>query len=371
MKKLLNYIPVLGVALAFTACESDLDGATYNAETAQAAVLDTPSSTNIVLNAANANDAALTLTWAKPDFGYSAISTTNIDFDLAGNDFAHARQLAAVTTATEQSVTVNDLNSAVINLLNDYGIEGDFSARDYEIRLASHISQAADTLYSNVITLNITPYSMDVQYPQIWVIGDYCGWNHGASQFLYSANFDDNYAGMIYFDGKAANGWKLTPAASWDAEWGMSGTPAAEAPTQTLVTSGGGNITTYSHNSYYLEFNSASGELKVSQAYDSWGVVGNHNGWGSGDTKMTLASETDDTGATQYFLTATMDMDAGNTWKIRPDEKWENDKGPGQLKFEGDVADNGDGNFIANEAGSYTIKWYFNKVEQSLVVTKN
>ena len=39
MKKLLNYIPVLGVALAFAACESDLDGATYNAETAQAAVL--------------------------------------------------------------------------------------------------------------------------------------------------------------------------------------------------------------------------------------------------------------------------------------------------------------------------------------------
>ena len=370
MKKLLNYIPVLGVALAFAACESDLDGATYNAETAQPAVLNAPASTNIVLNAANANDAALTLTWAKPDFGYSAISTTNIDFDLAGNDFAHARQLAAVTTAVEQSITVNDLNSAVINLLNDYGVEGDYSARDYEIRLASHISQAADTLYSNVITLNITPYSMDVQYPSISVRGSYNGWDWPSCQKVYSANFDDNYAGMIYFDGKAQEGWKFCGDENWSTNnWGVGETVVPED--DNILTQGGSDIKAYSHNSYYLEFNAATGELKVSQAYDSWGIVGNHNGWGSGDTPMTLGTETDATGATQHFLTATMNMDAGNTWKIRPDEKWENDKGPAQLKFEGDVADNGDGNFIANEAGSYTIKWYFNKVEQKLVVTKN
>ena len=74
---------------------------------------------------------------------------------------------------------------------------------------------------------------------------------------------------MIYFNGLAnVEGWKLTPAGDWNnGEWGMSGTPAAEAPTQTLVTSGGGNITTYSHNSYYIEFNTTTCELKVSQAY--------------------------------------------------------------------------------------------------------
>ena len=103
MKKLLNYIPVLGVAMAFAACESDLDGTTYNAETAQPAVLSTPATTNIVLEAANASDVAVSLSWEKANFGYSAISTTNIDFDLAGNNFANARQLAAVTTATTQT----------------------------------------------------------------------------------------------------------------------------------------------------------------------------------------------------------------------------------------------------------------------------
>ena len=372
MKKLLNYIPVLGVAMAFAACESDLDGTTFNAQTAQPAVLNAPATTNIVLEAANASDVAVSLSWEKADFGYSAISTTNIDFDLAGNNFANARQLAAVTTATTQDITVNDLNSAVINLLNDHGIEEDYSARDYEIRLSSSISQAADTLYSNVITLNITPYSMDVQYPSISIRGDYNGWDWASCQKVYSANFDDNYAGMIYFDGKAQNGWKFCLDEGWATNWGDTAEGAIPAEsTSVTLTAGGANITSYSRGSYYIEFNSSTLEMTISQAYDSWGIVGNHNGWGSGDTPMTLGQETDAAGNVQHFLTATMHMDANNTWKIRPDEKWENDKGPGQLKYEGDVADNGDGNFIATEAGEYTIKWYFNKVEQSLVVTRN
>ena len=370
MKKLLNYIPVLGVALAFAACESDLDGATYNSETAQPAVLNTPATTSYVLDAANANNVALTLEWTQADFGYSAISTTNIDFDLAGRDFAHARQLAAVTTAKSLEITVNDLNSAVINLLNDYGIEEDYSARDYEIRLSSHISQAADTLHSNVITLNITPYSMDVQYPSISVRGDYNGWDWPSCQKVYSENFDNNYVGMIYFDGKAQNGWKFCGDADWNTNnWGIGETAVTEG--NNTLAEGGGDIKVYSHNSYWFEFNNETGELKVSQAYDSWGIVGNHNNWDKDDTKMTLGQETDESGNVQHFLTATMHMEAGNTWKIRPDEKWENDKGPSQLKFEGDVADNGDGNFRADETGEYTIKWYFNKVEPYIVVTRN
>ena len=369
MKKLLNYIPACLAALAFTACESNLEEVTYNAATAKAAVLSGLNS-SYVLDAQLSDQTAFTLQWQEPDMGYDAIVTNYVELDVAGNSFATPVVAASVGVGGSYSFTHNDLNNLLMGLLEDRGME--LVATDFEFRIASSISLAADTLYSNVVTTNITPFVGERQYPKLWIIGDYCGWNHGSSQFLYSANEDENYAGIVYFDGKAANGWKLTPAGDWNnGEWGMSGTPAAEAPTQTLVTSGGDNITSYSHNSYYLEFNTTTCELKVSQAYDSWGIVGNHNGWGSGDTKMTLASETDATGATQYYLTATLDMPAGNTWKIRPDEKWENDKGPSQLAFEGDVADNGDGNFIANEAGSYTIKWYFNKVEQKLVVTKN
>ena len=242
MKKLLNYIPVLGVALAFAACESDLDGATYNAETAQAAVLSDLTTTNYVLESRNSENVAFTLEWTKPDLGYPAIVTTTIDLDLAGKDFSHARSLASVTTATSQEVTVGSLNSAIINLLHDYGIEEDFSARNFEIRLASSISQAKEPLYSNVLTLNITPYSMDIQYPEIYVIGDYNGWAQDESQqSLFSFSEDGvNFEGIIDFNEKAANGFKLKGAIdNWDnGNWGTDGNAAApdeEAASITLI----------------------------------------------------------------------------------------------------------------------------------------
>jgi hypothetical protein len=39
------------------------------------------------------------------------------------------------------------------------------------------------------------------------------------------------------------------------------------------------------------------------------------------------------------------------------------------VKYEGVEAS--DGNFIVIEDGNYTIKWYFNKVEEKMIVNKN
>lgn len=51
-----------------------------------------------------------------------------------------------------------------------------------------------------------------------------------------------------------------------------------------------------------LEFNNTTGELKVSKPHNSWGIVGDHNSWGSGDTMMTLETETDENNKFQYYL---------------------------------------------------------------------
>lgn len=373
--KIFNYLFLAGALLAMASCENDMEKLTYHSGEAQAAVLDTPAQTSLVLEARNEGNVALDLTWSKPDFGYEAIVTNNVELDLASNNFSNPRTIASGSSTTlEHTITVGDLNSNIINLLADNGIEEDFSTREYQLRIASSISIDADTLYSNVITLNITPYSMDVQYPKLWVVGKYCDWNHGNSQFLYSANFDDNYAGMIYFNGLAnVEGWKLTPAGDWaNGEWGMSGTPAAEAPTQTLVTSGGGNITTYSHNSYYIEFNTSTCELKVSQGRDFWGVIGINGKWGDNDDiEMTYEAASDSNEG--HNLTAVVEVTNGDTFKIRPDHAWDGEINADNIAFEGDVAKNdGDNNLkLTAGNGSYTIKWYFNKVEQKLVVTKN
>lgn len=174
---------------------------------------------------------------------------------------------------------------------------------------------------------------------------------------------------MVYFDGKAADGWKFCGTEDWSTDnWGAPESMTPEQSPVTLVSGNGGDIKAYSKNSYYLEFNNTTGELKVSKPHNSWGIVGDHNSWGSGDTMMTLETETDENNKFQYYLKATLDMSAGNKWKIRPEEKWEDDIAPGAV--EGEFEDAGDGNFKVSEAGNYTIKWYFNKVTPKIIVVK-
>ncbi|WP_294616093.1 SusE domain-containing protein [uncultured Bacteroides sp.] len=366
MKKVFSYISALSLALAFNACESNLDTVTYDASLAKPAVF-TALDASYELDAQKSEEVVFTLKWTEPDMGYQAAVTNNVELDIAGNDFAQKRVVASVGKGGEYALTHNDLNNLLLGLLEDAGMGVD--PVDVELRISSSISEAVKPVYSNTISTNITPFVGEREYPKIWIVGDYCGWNHGNSQFIYSANEDDSYAGMVYFDGKAQNGWKLTPQGQWGAEWAaLKDAIEPEATTATLVTSGGGNIEAYSHTSYYFEFDKSTAVLKVSKAHDSWGVVGVHNAWGNTpDVKMTLGTEVK-FGTTQYFLEATLDLKANEGWKIRPDGTWSDDVGPGAVDT---TVEGKDGNFIVPEDGNYTIKWYFNKVKQQLVVTKN
>ena len=362
------------MALAFTACNSDIEETVYDTDNATPASISNIDA-EYVLSAQKSNETALTLNWTAPELGYQAALTNQVQMDVAGKDFGGQISLASLPKGTTTySITHQELNNQILALLESYEMS-QADPVEVEFRIATSVSTVNNVepiLYSNVVKTTIKPFVGEREYPQIWVIGDYCGWNHANSQFLYSANSDDNYAGMIYFDGKAANGWKLTPQAAWGSEWAGGEGLEPEATEATLVTSGGSNITAYSHNSYYFEFNKATGVLKVSKPHDTWGVVGSFTGWADGkDIVMTLASEVDDAGKTQWFLTATIDMSAGDEWKIRADGAWSDQINVGNIKAEGDVDLSGGDNFKVTDAGNYTIKWYFNKVEPRIEVIKN
>lgn len=366
--KRFKYIILSGLALIImSACDSDLDQLQYDAEGAKPATLASIEE-SYVLDAQNSDKTAISFTWEKPVVNYDASITTTLQMDLAGNNFQTPVVLAATKTEQKYEANTAELNALLMKLIDDRELE--FGPLGLEFRLSSSISTAAAALLSNVVSTTVTPFSGEKEYPQVWVIGDFCGWSHDNSQFLYSANDDTNYAGMIYFDGKAANGWKLCAAANWDENWG-AGKDVPDEAASLVLAPGGDNLGCYKHMSYWVEFDKATATLKVSKPHDSWGVVGEHNSWGgTPDVAMTLASETDQAGKRQYYLTATLDLEAGKGWKIRPDNAWGDDKGPGQLKYEDNLSDEG-GNFVVKESGNYTVKWYFNKVEQRIQVVKN
>lgn len=361
MKKAIIYF----MLLILTACNSDLEKVHYNVSKAKAAVLQSIDE-SYVLNAQESDETAITFVWKNPVINYPAAITTDLQMDIQGNHFAKASILASTKTDSTYSISTADLNAALIKLQTTNGL--DFGPVPVDFRLASSLSVAAVPLYSNTVSSIITPFAGEREYPQIWVIGDYCGWNHDNSQYLYSANEDENYSGMICFAGKAPNGWKLTPKANWESDWGGNGSPTEEAPSVVLIEQGN-NLTNYAKNTYQISFNTSTQVLNMSQGHDSWGIVGVYNNWGgTPDTEMTLASDVE-YGKRQYYFTATLNLRANEGWKIRPDNTWLNDLGPDQLKYEGVEA--ADGNFIVTEDGNYTIKWYFNKVTGKLVVIQN
>lgn len=367
MKLIKNISASIFALLVCTACESDLEKTVYTPANAIPAAL-SPLNEQYVLQAKDAAKEAFTIRWSKPEMGYPASIIHSLEMDVKSKNFANRVVLASSKTDVSYTITVSDLNSKITILLKKYEMEVEPVA--IEFRLSSSISAAADTLYSNVISTTITPYEGEPEYPSIALRGDYNGWNFANSQKVYSVNSDNQYAAMVYFDGKAGNGWKFCGTEDWSTDnWGAPEGMTDEQTPVTLVSGNGGDIKAYKKNSYYLEFNNATGELKVSKAYTSWGIVGDYNSWGNGDTVMTLATETDGNNKFQYYLTATVSMAADSKWKIRPDEKWENDIAPGAV--EGEFEDAGDGNFKVSAAGSYTIKWYFNRVTQRVVVSKN
>ncbi len=362
MKNILKYISVFSAtALMAVGCTADFEKEVYDPANASPAVLGAiePSFT---LNVDLQDQVAFTFEWSEPEFGYSAAATNNLEFDVAGNNFSGASTLTSINLGGEYAVTHGTLNSAIMKLLDSYAME--YVATSFEFRVSSSISEFATTLYSNVVTSTIEPYLGTKEYPSIPLRGDYNGWDYYNSQKLYSPAEDGNYEGMIYFNGAAANGWKLCEDEGWSTNWGLSGGETAEQSSFTM-SAGGDNISIYSNNSYYFTFNSSTLEMTMSKPHSSWGVVGSHNDWGgSADNEMALVNS-DNT----YYLRAEVTFDAGAEWKIRPDNTWSDDVGCDAVTVD-DIYKTSYGNFTIPEAGTYAINWYFNSVDPIVEVVK-
>ena len=373
--KIVKYISAICLSLLiFSACDSDLDKVYYNESEATPAVLSGIADT-YVLDANKAQANAIEFKWTNPQTGYAAQITNSLQMDLKGKNFGSAITLHSSTEEGPYNITTQDLNSKIMKLFQSYEMEVTVEPYDFEFRIASSISDAADSFYSNVESAQITPFIGDPEYPKVYLPGAYCNWGDPDDSFkqcqlLFSANDDGIYEGWVVFGNQAKDGWKISPEASWNTSWGTDDATEKNPASITLAT-GTGNITCYDKYSYKFSFNKTTLELSIKASADAWGIAGTHNDWGkeAADTTMTLAFESDASGNRAYYLTATLDLKADNAWKIRADNEWVNSFGTNDVEGEFEEAGS-DNNFKVSEDGTYTIKLYFNRVKAKLIVTK-
>jgi len=306
--------------------------------------------TSYVLDATKATDVAQIFNWGVFDMGYNATVTYTLEMDLAGNNFTNAVELASGNTLSA-SITVAQLNAAMIKLQQVYEF-ADATAQNVEIRVKGSISPNVDPFFTNVVSTIITPYSAEVEYPKVYVIGDFNAWNHANDQFLWAFTGGSVYEGWIGFGGKAQNGFKITGVPDWvdaSGNWGAaSDDQTSEAASMTLINGGSSkNITAYSKNFYKFSYNTSTLELNVINSMNSLSIVGDATGDPNWGTDLPLDFDTQK----QVFV-ATVTLVDGNI-KFRADNAWTLNFGQQQGGQTGVLAAGGDN--IPIVAGIYKI----------------
>lgn len=255
--------------ILFASCKKDETKTVANNGTAP--VLTATQST-LVLTKADSAATATAFSWTKSSFGYNAGVSYALQIDLAGNNFKAPTEVALEAGLTK-SYTVYDLNSAVVLLGLKTGIAGKI-----EVRTKASISDNYAPVYSNVLSLTVTPFLVEIVYPSLWVPGSYQGWTPATAAKVSSVANDGTYEGYAYFP-DASTEFKFTSAPDFNhVNYGTSSAG-------TLNVGGGDNLKVAAAGYYLLKANTKL--LTYTATKTAWAVIGDATGSWDNETPMT------------------------------------------------------------------------------------
>ncbi|MDY0083721.1 MAG: SusE domain-containing protein [Ignavibacteriaceae bacterium] len=178
----------------------------------------------------NKSDAALefdTISWTNTDFGYNAIINYAIQMAVMQEDSSLSEyKTVATTNKTNYPLTVNDINSFILNA-------GAVKRRqtDIFIRVSASISTVYTKVNSNVYKITATTYSTDPD--KLYFVGDYSENKTDSSEYIFSPNWDQIYNGYAYLPNSTTGIW-LVEEINPGVRWGIS-SPTEQGSTLTLI----------------------------------------------------------------------------------------------------------------------------------------
>ena len=358
MKKL-KYIlfMLLGIAV-ISSCSDSKDNPEYITANAVAPTLKAlQSAYTLTLTGADNNFDTFAFTMAEWSKNYKLGTQYTVQASLS-NTFSSPVTLGT-TVDTTVTVTNSTINSILINAKVNPGI-----ATKMYFRVLANVTGTSgnvsgiDTLSSATVTSTITPYSTEIAYPKIYVIGAFNGWNHSNDLFLWSYGSNTTYCGVIDFGNPPSNGFKIIGVANWDnanLNWGSGSSTitTAEAGSIQLVAGGSsGNISNYSKEFYHFTFDTSTLVLSNDFSFNTLSIVGDAGdyvkGWdGTGSKEVDMKYDT----KTQRFY-ADVILSAGQI-KFRADHAWTLNWGASST--DGILASGSGGSNINVTAGNYRI----------------
>jgi len=273
----------------------------------------------------------LNISWAKPDYGVSAVVSYFIQADTLGKNFAKYYTLANVTSATSFSLSYNNLSGKLMNGLSLMPN----SLSTVELRIGAAI-YGKDTVYSKSVKIALTTLAIN----QLWLPGSYEGYNPAAAPTIPAVT-PTTYEGYAFFS--AAGNFKFTSAPDYShINYGDGGNG-------TLTTNGNAGGIGYSPAGVYL-LDADITNLTYSATYIStFGIIGTATpqGW-NGSTPMTYDQSTGLWSIKIALVPGALKFRANNGWTIN--------YGPADSNaLTGTLQFNNPGAININTAGTYTV----------------
>ena len=351
MKKLLYSIIAL-TGLAFASCTQEHIDVQYNPENAVAPVLGAIEGCEL-----SDGGADIVVEYTKADFGVATANAHNL-YISKSEDMADMKKAKAAFADATITLTQADLNVVALDFA-EAGTEVDlYFAVVANLNTDKGAAVAGTDLMSNVVKATFKSYVADVlpteKFEKVWVIGNYCGWSHDNTQFLFDYNATGTtFSGIVDFaDAEgvslANTGFKLTGIAGWDdtCNWGeeTKATEVDEPASIQLITGGGSqDIMRYAKRFYAFEFDNTTLVLKKAWGADQIGIIGLNGDWNN-DIVMEYNAKW-----TRFY--ADIEVAEATEMKFRADAAWD-------INWGVDCVMGGDN--IAVPAGQYRV--YFNPV---------
>ncbi|QDH79995.1 SusF/SusE family outer membrane protein [Echinicola soli] len=346
MKRLARYILGALPLILAASCSEDLDPVINSDPTAP--VLTSPAAGSSLVLTAEEAATELVFAYEKTDYGFSAAATYIAQMDLQGNEFAAPLEIAT-STLSELSVTYAAFNQ---KLLAKGLVPGEESA--IELRIKSTINSSVADEFSEVIDMQVTPYEVALEYPRLYLPGDYQGWDPAnENTIIYSVKSDNVYEGFIHVLGGSGE-FKVNEGPNWDVNYGDDGGDGT-------LEENGENIIADGVGTFKLTVDLAAKTYTLGAPL-YWGIIGDATpgGW---DASTPMEFDAD-----ENILTVTVDLGTG-VMKFRANDAWDYNYGDEDLDG---VLEPGGADIPVEEAGNYIITLDF-KVpgEVSYALVKN
>ncbi|MCJ8164249.1 SusE domain-containing protein [Pontibacter sp. E15-1] len=288
MKIWLNKLSLLCLmSLVLVSCEKDEEQVNV---TVGGAPTITASASEVVLVEAQAEETALTiswnpmdLTWSDPSVSHSGAVNYILQFDTEGDNFASPEEFE-IGSSQEKAFTHGELNA----LLNRMELEPG-KASTVLVRLFPHLGDNQTPVYSNTITMSLTPWLDKPKFATVYMVGDATknGWNNpgGTPMFRSEANpFLFTYTGYL----KAGALKFVQKDGLWAPQWGSDGTATGVAFRETEQDPDPGTFSVAADGYYTAALNLRNNTFTLTPynaagatAYSSIGLIGPFTDWSS------------------------------------------------------------------------------------------